>query len=166
MFYILSWQTGGVPQIKPVLTPTSRPPITPVAYLSGDPNNGALLFDENCTVCHGAEGEGRIGYVLAKEWPSVRPELTIQTTIERGVAGSPMPAWSLENGGPLSVEEISDIVAFILSLEVIPEVAAPQLAEPESSPWFAGWGGILTGIILFSALVAVILYTQREQEEE
>ncbi|HZD55418.1 MAG TPA: c-type cytochrome, partial [Anaerolineales bacterium] len=54
---------------------------------------GARLFAENCAVCHGPDGKGRIGATLAKDWPSIRPDLEIKTTISRGVAGSPMPAW-------------------------------------------------------------------------
>jgi len=39
------------------------------------------------------------------------------------VPGSPMPAWSQEHGGPLTDQDINDIVAFILSWK---PAAAPE----------------------------------------
>ena len=46
---------------------------------------GAQLFAENCAVCHGADGQGRVGATLAKDWPSIRPDLTVKSIIETGV---------------------------------------------------------------------------------
>ncbi|MCU0489560.1 MAG: cytochrome c, partial [Anaerolineales bacterium] len=38
---------------------------------------GAQLFAEYCAACHGPDGQGRVGATLAKDWPSVRPDLTV-----------------------------------------------------------------------------------------
>lgn len=76
---------------------------------------GARLFSENCVVCHGSDGQGRIGASLAKNWPSVRPDLTVKAIIANGVPGSRMPAWSEASGGPLSSEQIEAVTAYILS---------------------------------------------------
>ena len=76
---------------------------------------GAQIYAENCAVCHGPNGEGRVGATLAKDWPSIRPDLATKTTITEGVPGTAMPAWSVANGGPLTDEEIDAVVAFILS---------------------------------------------------
>ena len=76
---------------------------------------GMQLYNGNCAVCHGLNGEGRVGATLAKDWPSIRPDLTVKTIIESGVSGSPMPAWSQANGGPLSAEDIDALVFYILS---------------------------------------------------
>src|SRR5512139_1761005 len=67
---------------------------------------GAQLYAENCAVCHGADGQGRVGATLAKDWPSIRPDLTVKTIISNGVPGSRMPAWSQAKGGPFSDLEI------------------------------------------------------------
>ncbi len=76
---------------------------------------GAQLYAENCAVCHGENGEGRVGATLAKDWPSINPALTVRTIIEQGVPGSVMPAWGQGYGGPFSQEEVDALVMFILS---------------------------------------------------
>lgn len=157
--YILSWQTGGAPRYTPAATATLRPPFTPPPNVEGDPNRGAVLFDQNCTVCHGPNGEGRIGAPLAKAWPSIRPDLSVRAVISNGVKGSPMPAWSQANGGPLSEQDINDLTAFILALGEsrpaaqlpLPTGVVPRAAA--ESP-LRGWAGVA----LFLALMAAILF--------
>ena len=64
---------------------------------SGDPDQlelAAQLFAHNCAVCHGVDGQGRVGANLAKDWPSIRPDLRIRATISNGIPGTAMPAWS------------------------------------------------------------------------
>ena len=165
VFYILSWQTGGFVQVTPRATVTAHPPITPVANISGDPNQGALLYDQNCVMCHGPNGEGRVGATLAKVWGGIRPDLAIKTVIQNGVSGSPMPAWDKANGGPLSEGEINNLVAYILTWENSP-VAAPQTATPPAdtpSP-FSGWSGVIFTIVLLVVLIgAAILLQGRKQ---
>jgi mono/diheme cytochrome c family protein len=156
--FILSWQTGGPPII--VATPTSepRPPLTPPPGVSGDPNQGAVLFDQNCVVCHGENGQGRVGATLAKDWPSIRPDLQIKATIERGVPGSPMPAWSQANGGPLTEAQINHIVSYILTWET-PAGAVEAVETPAAPPAVSSspvvWGAV---IVIFLLLIAVIVY--------
>lgn len=129
--YILSWETGGPPAVFPTLTPVVREALTPPPEVEGDPNNGADLYQRNCLVCHGADGQGRVGATLAKDWPSIRPDLRIQSTIARGVDGSVMPAWSQEFGGPLTQGQINDLVAYILTWTT-PE--SPPTITPAPSP--------------------------------
>ncbi len=81
-----------------------------------DPNAlGERLFAENCVVCHGIDGQGRVGATLSKDWPSIRPDLTVKSIIANGVPGSRMPAWSQANGGPLTDAEIGALTQYILS---------------------------------------------------
>lgn len=165
VYFILSWQIGGPPQIPSVATATRRPPITPLPYVQGDPNRGAVLYDQNCAVCHGTNGEGRIGATLAKYWPSIRPDLFIKTTIENGVPGSPMPAWSQTQGGPLSETEINDLVAFILTWEG----AAPATLEVTPTPlspmatWLRGWGGVILSLGLLVLIISAALMLQKRK---
>jgi len=165
--YILSWQTGGRPQITSGPPPTPRPPISPVPNVVGDPNRGAVLFDENCVVCHGTRGEGRIGAILAKAWPSVRPDLTIKTTIQNGVPGSKMPAWSQVKGGPLNDAEINDLVAYILSWQGTAQIVASSTvitATPTQFAWLRGWGGVILFVILVLFIFGLIIYAQQKSK--
>ncbi len=165
VYFILSWQIGGPPQITPAATATRRAPITPIPNVQGDPNRGAALYDENCAVCHGPNGEGRVGATLAQRWPSIRPDLFIKATIANGVQGSPMPAWSQENGGPLSESEINDLVAFILTWEsaaALPLEPTP-MAESPISTWLRGWGGVLLAIGLLVIIISAALLLQRRR---
>jgi mono/diheme cytochrome c family protein len=133
VYYILSWQTGGPPIIAPTPAAPEMAPLTPPPDVSGDPNNGAALYAGNCAVCHGPNGEGRVGATLAKDFPSIRPDLQIKETIANGVSGSVMPAWSQANGGPLTETEVDDLVAYILAWSS-PAGAPVETAAPVSQP--------------------------------
>jgi mono/diheme cytochrome c family protein len=154
ILYILSWETGGPPPLSPTPTFTPRPPITPVPEVEGDPNRGVVLYAENCAVCHGPNGEGRVGAQLDKVWPSIRPDLRIKTAIENGVSGSPMPAWGQKNGGPLTEQDINDIVAFVLSWQA---GAVPTGVAPTPAPTPSILSGPLGVLVLVAGLLVLVL---------
>jgi len=164
VYYILSWQTGGAPQVTPLPSATPLALLSPVPGVEGDPNRGAALFAYNCEVCHGEGGVGRIGAPLAKVWPSVRPDLAIKNTISNGVEGSPMPAWSKENGGPLTEQEINDLTAYVLSLaEGVHPPATETPEAPSGLAWLSGWGGVLLTVLLFVLLLVASQFLQRRK---
>lgn len=102
---------------------------------------GAELFDNNCSGCHGAQGEGVLGlcpplndryffdnrinevgwsgsledYIVAAvssgRLVSTRPELYA------GQGSPAMPAWSEQYGGPLREDQIRNIAAFVVNWE-------------------------------------------------
>jgi len=165
--YISSWETGGSRSIPAASTLAPRSGITPVPGIEGDPNNGALLFERNCAVCHGQNGEGRIGATLAKDWSSIRPDLRIRTTIAEGIAGTAMPAWSQAYGGPLAADEIEDLVAYVASLkptQTQPGMPTPT-PEPVANPFLTGWGGIIVLVVLFTLVVAFALWFQSRKKD-
>lgn len=162
-FYILSWQSGGPIYIVPFSTPGLQIALTPPPGVTGDPNRGALLFSSNCAVCHGQEGEGRVGATLAKDWPSIRPDLQIKSTIEIGVEGSVMPAWSREHGGPLTDKDINDLVAYILTWSGAE--AEIQPIEPAVGP-LTGWPVWVLLIGGFILIIVAIVYYSRERPSE
>ncbi len=79
----------------------------------GDPQRGAQLFAENCAMCHGPTGQGRVGPNLSKTFSGINVNVELKQIIANGVKGAVMPAWSQANGGPLSDQDIDDIIAYI-----------------------------------------------------
>lgn len=73
------------------------------------------LYAENCSVCHGLNGEG-IGATPPLDSTALRtmPYDDIYKTIARGRYQTAMPAWALEDGGPLSDYQIDELTTLIL----------------------------------------------------
>ncbi len=165
--FILSWEPGGPRVIPPTPTLAPRQSITPVPNVEGDPNNGAVLFSRNCAVCHGEDGQGRVGAALAKDFPSIRPDLTVRNTISNGIPGSAMPAWSQLKGGPLMEAEINDLTAFILALPAASQALEeiPAAAQLPASTWMSGWGGVVLAVLLFIIIVGFSLWVQARRKE-
>ncbi|MGQ0680107.1 MAG: c-type cytochrome [Actinomycetota bacterium] len=109
--------------------------------VSGEPN----LRGKECARCHGVDAEGGTTMFLSPatgvstEYPV--PELKtvfsryqkppagfrdarefIRETIERGRPGTPMPTWGNEYGGPLTEQEIDDIVNWLQEIQEVPQV--------------------------------------------
>jgi mono/diheme cytochrome c family protein len=72
------------------------------------------LYAENCVVCHGAAGEG-IGATPPLNNPALQtmPFDDIAKTISRGRYQTAMPAWSIEDGGPLSDYQTDELVLLV-----------------------------------------------------
>jgi mono/diheme cytochrome c family protein len=100
----------------PTPDPARLLPITPrqVPEVAGDAAAGAQLYAVHCVACHGADGEGGLGPALARPWYGLRPDLMIRATIQGGVPGSAMPVWGPISGGPLSDQQVDDLVVWIL----------------------------------------------------
>ncbi|PWH12757.1 MAG: hypothetical protein DDG59_15420 [Anaerolineae bacterium] len=163
--YILTWESGAPRLPASTPTPVLRPPLTPPPDVQGDPNRGAVLYDQNCAVCHGANLEGRIGATLAKNWPSIRPDQSLRNVIANGIQGSAMPAWSQAKGGPLRESEIDDLVAFILTQAQPSEVFRPTPTPAFQPSWLSGWGGVLLTIVLFILIISgALIYQARSKQ--
>lgn len=162
--YILSWQTGGAENILIVPTPTPLPPVTPVPNVEGDTQRGASLFQQNCIMCHGEGGQGKIGRTLAKNWAGVRPDLFIRNTISNGVPNTAMPAWGQANGGPLSDQDVDDLTAYVLALPKTTQVQSPtEPPGPVQLSWLSGWGGIVVFLVLLVLIFAFAYWIQRRK---
>ena len=84
------------------------------AQLALEIDEAMTLYAENCSVCHGLAGEG-IGATPALNNPALQ-EMdagSLTKTIARGLYGTAMPAWQLEDGGPLSDYQIGQLVSLI-----------------------------------------------------
>lgn len=87
-------------------------------------DHGAALYARMCAVCHGAEGEG----YLADQAPALaQPDFLttvsdefLSFAIAVGRRGSTMSAWQTDHGGPLSPDDVRDVVAHLRSWQKQP----------------------------------------------
>lgn len=76
--------------------------------------NGASLFANRCTPCHGEHGEGIVGPNLTDEyWLHGGKAKDVFKTIKYGVPEKGMIAWEKS----LSAQQISDLTNYVLSLQ-------------------------------------------------
>jgi cytochrome c oxidase cbb3-type subunit 3 len=107
----------------------------------GDVENGKRLFGEYCAVCHGYDGQGRVGAALEGWFAGIRPEAFVRSTVSDGVADT-MPAFSQSKGGPLTDQEIDDIAVYVLSWQDRVEPAPTPTPLPVTPiPTVAGLKG-------------------------
>jgi len=79
---------------------------------------GAALFAQNCASCHGARATGGSAPTLnSKQFLSATSDGQVALLVTGGVSGSSMSAWSLDFGGPLTDEQIRQLVTYLRSLE-------------------------------------------------
>ena len=146
------------PPLPPVTgLPTSKPILpSPVAtFPLGDATRGAQIFNANCVVCHGPNGEGRTGATLQKDWAGINVTTLLDTTIARGVAGSKMPAWAQSNGGPLTNQDIADAAAYVLTLKKATLVTPTPVAPTSDTAGVIAL--ICVGLILVIGIIVLIL---------
>ena len=74
----------------------------------GDPEAGATVFAENCSVCHGSTGHGGNGGPDLRTMPKAKTEAGAIEQVTDGGGG--MPPF----GGTLSEEEIENVAAFVV----------------------------------------------------
>ena len=125
-------------------------------------DDAMTLYAENCSVCHGLNGEG-IGATppLDNEALRTMPYEDIYKTIARGRYQTAMPAWAIEDGGPLSDYQIDEMATLILygnwtetgdrtvNLGFAPLI--PFTTEPDPA-LFAAIGNLPDGAILQTAV--------------
>ena len=84
------------------------------AQVQAEVDSAATLYAENCSVCHGLAGEG-IGATPPLNTPAQQEAdpNALEKIIARGLYNTAMPAWSKEDGGPLSDYQIGELVTLI-----------------------------------------------------
>lgn len=98
----------------PPAPPPEVPPVDPIAA-----GLGRAIYADHCALCHGATGEG----YLADNAPALgNPDFLdaasdayLRTAIEEGRPGTPMSAWASSRGGPLTDEDIGNLIALMRS---------------------------------------------------
>lgn len=152
---------GGTQPITPLPTYVA-PPIPALPQVEGDPSAGAVVYQSNCVVCHGDQGQGRFGLALAKAWPVNDPPIYIQQVVRQGIEGSTMPAWARANGGPLSDAEIGDVAAFVLTLE---PASSPTPVPAPAGPMGSTATLLLLAAIAGAVVVVLVVYFRRARTE-
>jgi len=70
-----------------------------------------LLFSQNCSGCHGANGQGALTVGIGRPvYLAIADDATIHETIEQGRPGTPMPAFAQKAGGMLTDTQIDILV--------------------------------------------------------
>jgi mono/diheme cytochrome c family protein len=70
-----------------------------------------LLYAQNCSGCHGANGQGALSVAIGKPvYLAIADDPTIRLVIEEGTAGTAMPAFSQKAGGFLTDAQIDVLV--------------------------------------------------------
>jgi mono/diheme cytochrome c family protein len=116
-------------------------------------NRGARLFAPtseggyNCAGCHGAEGVGGSApytlsdadaeFVATVNWqaPALNTVLLrfdkeeVRDILVYGRPGTPMPAWGADGGGPLTEQQIDELIAYMESIQLTSDEAKAQVEE-------------------------------------
>lgn len=112
------------------------------------PTSSGIRF--GCADCHGSSGQGGSATIVindptvTKGGPPVQvswsaPPLNTVTyrftdqeilkIITYGRAGTPMPAWGVAGGGPMSDQQLSDLITYIHSIQLTPDQAKKFWAD-------------------------------------
>jgi len=84
---------------------------------SGDPGRGAAAYQTYCASCHGAQGTGgSAGSIVDPNFLTMVSDQGLRTTVVVGRADLGKPDWrSNLPGHPMSMQEIDDVVAWLIS---------------------------------------------------
>ena len=139
----------AIPSLAPGATVTLVPEIpaqpaavaTPATPGQADAALGAVVYMQNCTRCHGIEGQGVSAPALRNnEYIQANQAQDIFNTVANGVKFTQMPAWLQVNGGPLTADQISSVVAYLHTLQGLPSLptSLPPAPEPTQTSLPAG----------------------------
>jgi len=87
-----------------------------VAIRPADIVDFRVLYSQNCSGCHGANGQGALTVGIGRPvYLAIADDATIRGTIEQGRPGTPMPAFAQKAGGLLTDAQIDILVHGIRS---------------------------------------------------
>jgi cytochrome c oxidase cbb3-type subunit III len=116
------------------------------ALLEERVHRGESLYAEQCAGCHGINGEGGTAPALKDRMVLKNtPDQVFFSVIRSGVPNTQMPSWSVDFGGPLTDEEIRDLVALMRSWEPDAPEILPAGSQPDAEQ----------GALLFSSTCAI-----------
>jgi mono/diheme cytochrome c family protein len=130
-----------------------------------------------CGKCHGTKGEGGstefaitdyLGRSRKVTWQvpaldtvfkrfkelddsgATNPANEISTIITYGRANTPMPAWGVPGGGPMNAQQVSDLVAYIKSIQITDDEALKRSLDQAQAEAKAEGKGTIDGQVLFN----------------
>jgi mono/diheme cytochrome c family protein len=106
------------------------PPYRPQSADAGDPRRGVIAFQTNCSQCHGPGGKGGLyaGAINDPNYLTLVSDQSLRSTIVAGRPDLGMLDWrSRLPGQPMSVQEISDVVAWLASKRPAPAASTGNL---------------------------------------
>jgi cytochrome c oxidase cbb3-type subunit 3 len=91
----------------------------------------SLLFEKNCSGCHGANGKGGAAIGLSSPiYLAIADDETIRRVTAGGVAGTSMPAFAQQSGGMLTTKQIDVIVHGIRTRWARPNALGGSVPPP------------------------------------
>ena len=116
--FILTPDAQGDPNAAPVNENWVAPSLNDVMYRFNECTTDELTIKApNCTT---------------------RAEKQVTQIITYGRPGTPMPAWGVAGGGPKNEQAVSDLVAYLKSIQISPDKARrrrPRRSPTSRSPW-------------------------------
>jgi cytochrome c oxidase cbb3-type subunit III len=92
--------------------------------------HGAELYGRMCAVCHGEKGEGykadQAPRLAQPEFQASVSDQQLREAIKNGRNNTTMSAWSRERGGPLSPEDIDELIKFLRTWRTAPRVTLDE----------------------------------------
>jgi mono/diheme cytochrome c family protein len=106
---------------------------------------GARTFEDACSSCHGPGGVGGVAaftlvdaegaFVAQVGWKA--PALTtvlsrfdeaeVRHILDYGRPGTPMPAWGLPGGGPMTTQQVEQLIVYLRSIQLDQETTTVQV---------------------------------------
>jgi len=96
-----------------------------------------VLYGQNCSGCHGADGKGGAAIALANPvYLAIVDDATLRRVASNGIPGTSMPAFAQSAGGLLTAKQIDEIVGGIRGrwskADALEGSVAPPYASAES----------------------------------
>ncbi len=108
---------------------------------------GARNFEDACSSCHGPGGVGGVAaftlvdaegaFVAQVDWKA--PALTtvlsrfdeteVWHILDYGRPGTPMPAWGLPGGGPMTTQQVEQLIVYLRSIQLDQETTTAQVED-------------------------------------
>jgi len=117
LVYMGTWSTGQTPLLP---EPNIGPVPEQIPGYFGDAAAGAVVYAKFCNGCHGPQGKGR----AKPDFPPLKFTHDTLVTARDGTANSSMPGFGAAAGGPLSVQQLTDLETYMASWSLKREDAA------------------------------------------